>query len=104
MIGYKTRYLYPAHKIPFATKLPRGVPERKYVGVNESEPHLDIFRLLRIEDSGGAKIEFAGQTFTLAIGESKEFTRKMARLPKANNTPEPHLEDYEKPVVTVYVI
>ena len=104
VIGYKRRHLYPAHEIPFATKLSRGVPAHEYVGGNETEPHLDTFRLLQIENSGAAEIEFAGQTFTLAIDESKEFTRKMAHLPKADNADEWYRERYANVAVAIYVI
>jgi hypothetical protein len=101
-IGYKHRHLYPVHEIPSATKLPRGVPAHEYVGVNETEPHLDTLRLLRIENSGALEIEFAGQTFTLAIGESKEFTRKMAHIPETDSEDEWYRGDYKNVAVAVY--
>jgi hypothetical protein len=78
------------------------VPAHEYVGVNETEPHLDTLRLLRIENSGALEIEFAGQTFTLAIGESKEFTRKMAHIPETDSEDEWYRGDYKNVAVAVY--
>lgn len=96
--------LYPMHDIPATLQLPRGVPKQQYVGNDEQQPHLDTLRLLRIEDSGVAELEFVGEKFTLAIGESRKFTRNMLLIPRDDIADIEYLKRYKNVHAVFYTI
>lgn len=104
IIGHHPTSLYPVHNIPTTFQIWRGVPNLKYVSDDELHPNLDTFRLVRIEDSGVAELEFAGEKFTLASGESKEITRKLVYIPRDDITDADSQKRYADVAVAIYTI
>ncbi|MBM3236056.1 hypothetical protein FJZ31_07120 [Candidatus Poribacteria bacterium] len=96
--------LYPVHEMPTIIRFWRGVSEQQYIGNDEKQPHLDMLNLLRIEDSGVAELEFAGEKFTLAIDESRQFSRTMLFIPRDNTTDAEYPEGYKGIAAVIYTI